>query len=240
MNKVIKATSLLFILIVLLLSVIGCNGETKNDKIDEIIEANVKLNGTWKSQSVSYNHEENKYTGIIELRFNDNQMQIVAPHGTSKIHDYTRNGITITITDPYVSEDNPNRKLSLGLEFSTNGFSVNMGGLKFTAGLSNTKLTFTKTAESAEIKEPEPAVEPPKEDNGTTPDEPPKEDTGTTPDEPSTGDPGSSEDTPIFVIEGTTITGLTDYGKTLSTITIPDSVTDIGFEAFINCNNIIY
>ena len=41
------------------------------------------------------------------------------------------------------------------------------------------------------------------------------------------------------VVEETTLTGLTEYGKTLSRIVVPDGVTSIGEMAFANCENLI-
>lgn len=38
-----------------------------------------------------------------------------------------------------------------------------------------------------------------------------------------------------FVIEGTTLKGLTDYGKTLNSIVLPDTITAIGYSAFYEC-----
>ena len=58
--------------------------------------------------------------------------------------------------------------------------------------------------------------------------------------------PEESEDVPqepasldAFVIEGTTLKKLTDYGKTLGSIVLPDTITTIGEYAFENCTNLI-
>ncbi len=42
----------------------------------------------------------------------------------------------------------------------------------------------------------------------------------------------------IFIIEGTVVKGLTDYGKTLYQLEVPEGVTEIGASAFKNCDNI--
>ena len=152
MKKTINITAMLFVLIALSFSMISCNSEPAQ-KVDEMLGTNVKLNGTWKSQSVTYTHEGKQYTGQIELRFNDDQMQIVAPHGTSKIHRYTRNGITLNITDPYISEDNPYRTFPFALEFDSTGFSLDFSGLTFISMEDNIKIKFIKTSDNAIISE---------------------------------------------------------------------------------------
>ena len=52
--------------------------------------------------------------------------------------------------------------------------------------------------------------------------------------------PEEMEDVPQepFVIEGTTLKGLTDYGKTLGSIVLPDTITTIGNNAFANCTSL--
>lgn len=57
--------------------------------------------------------------------------------------------------------------------------------------------------------------------------------------------PEESEDVPqaptsldAFVIEETTLKGLTDYGKTLGSIVLPDTITTIGEYAFEVCTNL--
>lgn len=154
MKKALNITVMLLVLTALAFSLISCNGEAE-EKVNEVLGTDVKLNGTWKSEPISYRHDGKDYSGTVELIFNDTQLQIVAPHGTSKIHRYTRSGITLTITDAYVPEDNPYRHLPFGLEFAGGGFSVDLGGLTFTEGMSNIKLKFTKTSDSAVIKEPD-------------------------------------------------------------------------------------
>ncbi len=42
----------------------------------------------------------------------------------------------------------------------------------------------------------------------------------------------------IFIIEGTVVKGLTDYGKTLYHLEVPEGVTEIGASAFKDCDNI--
>lgn len=42
----------------------------------------------------------------------------------------------------------------------------------------------------------------------------------------------------VFVIEGTVVKGLTEYGKTLHILQVPDGITEIGARAFENCTNI--
>ena len=58
--------------------------------------------------------------------------------------------------------------------------------------------------------------------------------------------PEESEDVPqeptsldAFVIEGTTLKELTDYGETLGSIVLPDTITTLGEYAFENCTNLI-
>ena len=58
--------------------------------------------------------------------------------------------------------------------------------------------------------------------------------------------PEESEDVPqeptsldVFVIEGTTLKELTDYGETLGSIVLPDTITTLGEYAFENCTNLI-
>lgn len=41
-----------------------------------------------------------------------------------------------------------------------------------------------------------------------------------------------------FVIEGTTLKGLTDYGQRLGSIVLPDTITTIGEYAFEDCTNL--
>lgn len=134
MRKALNIAALLFMLTALAFGLVGCDGNADQAKADEMLGTNVKLNGTWKSQTVTYTHDGKQYSGQIELRFNDDQMQIVAPYGTSKIHRYTRNGITLNITDTYVSEDNPYRTFPFALEFDSAGFAVDLGALTFMEG----------------------------------------------------------------------------------------------------------
>ena len=41
-----------------------------------------------------------------------------------------------------------------------------------------------------------------------------------------------------FVIEGTTLKGLTDYGQRLESIVLPDTITTIGEYVFEDCTNL--
>lgn len=219
MKKRVATITSLFLLLALAFVMIGCDGTADKEKVDEMLGTNVKLNGTWKSQSVTYTHDGKQYTGHIELRFNDDQMQIVAPYGTSKIHRYTRNGIVLNITDSYVDEDNPYRTAPFPLEFDSTGFSVDLGELTFMTGAANIKLNFTKTSDGVSLKEPDEKPEEP-EDIGNKPEEPSK----------------IIDD--VFVVKGNILTGLTDYGKTLETIVIPTGVTKIGKAAFESCGGL--
>lgn len=154
MKKALNIAALLFVLTALAFGLIGCDGNADQAKADEMLGTNVKLNGTWKSQTVTYIHDGKQYSGQIELRFNDDQMQIVAPYGTSIAHRYTRTGDTLTITDPYLSEDNPDRHIPVTLEFGR-GLSVDLGGLTFMEGFSNIKVEFTLVSDNATIEDPE-------------------------------------------------------------------------------------
>ena len=160
-KKALNITVMLLVLMALVFGLVGCDGNVDQAKSDEMLGTDVRLNGTWKSEPISYSHDGKDYSGTVKLRFNDTQLQIVAPHGTSKIHRYTRSGITLTITDAYVPEDNPYRHLPFGLEFAGGGFSVDLGGLTFTEGMSNIKLKFIKVGAIASLKEPEESEEKP-------------------------------------------------------------------------------
>ena len=149
MRKALNIMVLLLMLTALAFGLVGCDGNADQAKADEMLGTDVKLNGTWKSQTVTYTHDGKRYSGQIELRFNDDQMQIVAPYGTSRLHRYTRNGITLNITDPYVSEDNPYRTFPFALEFDSVGFAVDLGALTFMEGADNIKLKFTKVGDLA-------------------------------------------------------------------------------------------
>ena len=152
MGTRIKVAVFLFAIVLMAATMMGCQGDSAEEKMNEALGANIKLNGTWKSQPVSYTHEEKEYNGQIELRFNDTQMQIFAPHGTSKIYRYTRSGVILSIVDYYISKDSQYEKQVYGLEFLSDCFSIDIGGIEFTTGLSNTKLTFQKTNEESLIK----------------------------------------------------------------------------------------
>lgn len=154
-KKALNITVMLFVLMVLAFGLIGCDGRAEQAKADEMLGTYVKLNGTWKSQTVTYTHDGKQSSGQIELRFNDDQMQIVAPYGTSRLHRYTRNGIVLNITDAYVSEDNPYRTFPFALEFDSTGFTTDLGALTFMKGADNIKLKFTKIGDDATLKEPE-------------------------------------------------------------------------------------
>ena len=141
MKKALNITVMLLVLMALAFGLISCNGEAE-EKVNEVLGTDVKLNGTWKSNEVFYKHGGKYYTGRVELRFDDTQLQIVALHGTSIAHRYTRTGVTLTITDPYLSEDNPDRHIPVTLEFTSRGFSVDLGELTFMEGFSNIKLVY--------------------------------------------------------------------------------------------------
>ncbi|MBQ3235237.1 MAG: leucine-rich repeat domain-containing protein [Clostridia bacterium] len=49
-------------------------------------------------------------------------------------------------------------------------------------------------------------------------------------------DDGNSNGNDVFIIEGTTVTGLTEYGKSLSEIVVPETVTAIGDSAFVGAS----
>ena len=219
MRKTLNIAVILFVLTALAFGLAGCDGSADQAKADEMMGTDVKLNGTWKSQTVTYTHDGKRYSGQIELRFNDDQMQIVAPYGTSKIHRYTRNGIALNITDPYVSEDNPYRTFPFALEFDSAGFAVDLGALTFMEGADNIKLKFAKVGDSVSLKEPE--------EGGENPNVPAN---------PNVSQEPTSLD--AFVIEGTTLKGLTDYGQRLGSIVLPDTITTIGEYAFEDCTNL--
>ena len=150
MRKVLNITAMLFVLTVLAFGLIGCDGSKEQAKVDEMLGTNVKLNGTWKSQTVSYTHNGMQYAGQIELRFSNDQLRIIAPYGISKLHRYTRNGIVLNITDPYII-DNPYNTFPFALEFDSTGFSVDLGSLTFMDGADNIKLKFTKVSDDASL-----------------------------------------------------------------------------------------
>ena len=219
MRKTLNIAVILFVLTTLAFGLAGCDGNADQAKADEMLGTDVKLNGTWKSQTVTYTHDGKRYSGQIELRFNDDQMQIVAPYGASRLHRYTRNGIALNITDPYVSEDNPYRTFPFALEFDSAGFAVDLGALTFMEGADNIKLKFTKVGDSASLKEPE--------EGGENPNVPAN---------PNVSQEPTSLD--AFVIEGTTLKGLTDYGQRLGSIVLPNNISSIGEEAFKFCINL--
>ena len=154
MRKVLNITAMLLVLTVLAFGLIGCDDRAEQAKADEMLGTNVKLNGTWKSQTVSYTHNGMQYSGQIELRFSDDQLQIVAPYGESLLHRYTRNGIVLNITDAYII-GNPYNTLPFALEFDSTGFAVDLGALTFMDGSDNIKLKFTKVSDDASLNEPE-------------------------------------------------------------------------------------
>ena len=219
MRKTLNIAVILFVLTALAFGLAGCDGNTDQAKADEMLGTDVKLNGTWKSQTVTYTHDGKRYSGQIELRFNDDQMQIVASYGASRLHRYTRNGIALNVTDPYISEDNPYRTFPFALEFDSTGFAVDLGALTFMEGADNIKLKFTKVGDSASLKEPE--------EGGENPNVPAN---------PNVSQEPTSLD--AFVIEGTTLKGLTDYGQRLGSIVLPNNISSIGEEAFRFCINL--
>ena len=150
MRKVLNITAMLLVLTVLAFGLIGCDGSKEQAKVDEMLGTNVTLYGTWKSQTVTYVHNGVQYSGQIELRFSDDQMQIVAPYGESILHRYTRNGIVLNITDAYII-DNPYNTLPFALEFDSTGFAVDLGALTFMDGADNIKLKFTKVSDDVSL-----------------------------------------------------------------------------------------
>ena len=150
MRKTLNITVMLFILTVLAFGLIGCDGRAEQEKVDEMLGTNVRLYGTWKSQTVTYVHNDMQYSGQIELRFSDDQLQIVAPYGESLLHRYTRNGIVLNITDAYII-GNPYNTLPFALEFDSSGFAVDLGSLTFMKGADNIKLKFTKISDDASL-----------------------------------------------------------------------------------------
>ena len=150
MRMALNITVMLLMLTALAFSLVGCDGRAEQEKVDEMLGTNVKLNGTWESQTVTYVHNGVRYSGQIELRFSDDQMQIVAPYGISKLHRYTRNGIVLNITDAYII-GNPYNTLPFALEFDSTGFAVDLGALTFMDGADNIKLKFTKISDDASL-----------------------------------------------------------------------------------------
>ena len=132
-----------------MLLLVGCPS-AEDKQAEDMLGTNVELPGIWESQSISYTFRGKSYSGIIQLRFTDNQLQIKAPHGISKVHGYTRNGISIDIKDPYSS---PTITHSFVLEFSDGKFTTTLNNLEFMNGISQ-KLTFNKIQDSASMLEP--------------------------------------------------------------------------------------
>ena len=91
------------VLLLATLVLVGCPS-AEDKQAEDMLGTNVKLPGVWESDYVSYTFNSLEYSGTIQLLFTENKLQISAPHGTSEVHSYTRNGISLTIEDPYASE----------------------------------------------------------------------------------------------------------------------------------------
>ena len=132
-----------------MLLLVGCPS-AEDKQAEDMLGTNVELPGIWESQSISYTFRGKSYSGTIQLRFTDKQLQIEAPHGISRVHGYTRKGISIDIEDPYSS---PTTTHSFVLEFSDGKFTTTLNNLEFMNGISQ-KLTFKKIQDSASMLEP--------------------------------------------------------------------------------------
>ena len=68
MKKALNITVMLLVRMALAFSLISCNGEAE-EKVNKVLGTDVKLNGTWKSEPISYRHDGKDYSGTAELRF---------------------------------------------------------------------------------------------------------------------------------------------------------------------------
>ena len=144
-----QAMTIILDTVVTMLLLVSCPS-AEDKQAEDMLGTNVELPGIWESQSISYTFRGKYYSGIIQLRFTDNQLQIKAPHGISKVHGYTRNGISINIEDPYSAFPIP---FTYALEFSDGKFTTTLNNLEFMNGISQ-KLTFNKIQGSASMLEP--------------------------------------------------------------------------------------
>ena len=229
---------------------VGCPS-AEDKQAEDMLGTNVELPGIWESQSISYTFRGKSHSGTIQLRFTDKELQIQAHHGISKVHGYTRNGISIDIEDPYSS---PTITHSFVLEFSDGKFTTTLNNLKFMNGISQ-KLTFKKIQDSASMLEPTDLEE---------------EGSGENTDIPAEGTEYNDEENNLRYIvnddrtlsvkkpidseladwvciipeeyEGIKVTSIGGYAfdgcSGLTDITIPDSVTSIGDRAFWDCSGL--
>ena len=144
-----KAMTIILATFFTMLLLVGCPS-AEDKQAEDMLGTNVELPGIWESQSISYTFKGKPYFGTIQLRFTDKELQIDAPHGISKVHGYTRKGISIDIEDPYSS---PTISHSFVLEFSDGKFTTTLNDLEFINGISQ-KLTFKKIQDSASMLEP--------------------------------------------------------------------------------------
>ncbi len=144
-----KAMTIILATVFTMLLLVSCPS-AEDKQAEDMLGTNVELPGIWESQSISYTFKGKSYSGIIQLRFSDKELQIDAPHGISKVHGYTRKGISIDIEDPYSS---PTITHSFVLEFSDGKFTTTLNDLEFMNGISQ-KLTFKKIQDSASMLEP--------------------------------------------------------------------------------------
>ena len=245
-----KTMTIILATVVTMLLLVGCPS-AEDKQAEDMLGTNVELPGIWESQSISYTFSGKSYSGTIQLRFTDKQLQIEAPHGISKVHGYTRNGISIDIEDPYSS---PTITHSFVLEFSDGKFTTTLNDLEFMKGIDQ-KLTFNKTQGSASMLEPTDL-----EEEGSV---------GNT-DIPAIGTEYNDEKNNLRYIvkndrtlsvkepidaeladwvciipeeyEGIKVTSIGGYAfrgcSSLTSITIPDSVTSIGYYAFSGCSSL--
>ena len=144
-----KAITIIVATIFATLMLVSCPSP-EDKQAEDISGTNVEFSGIWESQSISYTFGDKSYSGIIQLRFAGEQLQIKAPHGISKVHGYTRNGVSIDIEDPYSS---PTITHSFVLEFSDGKLTITLNNLEFMKGITQ-KLTFNKTKGDASMLEP--------------------------------------------------------------------------------------
>ena len=245
-----KAMTIILATVFTMLLLVGCPS-AEDKQAEDMLGTNVELHGIWESQSISYTFRGKSYSGTIQLRFTDKQLQIKAPHGISKVHGYTSNGISIDIEDPYSS---PTITHSFVLEFSDGKFTTTLNNLEFMNGISQ-KLTFNKIQDSASMLDP---TDPEEEGSGGNTDIPA---VGTEYDDEENNlryivndDRTLSVKEPIDLTredwvcnipekyEGIKVTSIGMYAfsdcSSLTSITIPGSVTSIGNDAFWNCSSL--